>query len=260
MPSKANLIAYFDDGGHTSDSPVISVAAVVARMTAWECFTEKWSKRLRRAGILSFHMTDYENRKKDFYGWDEDKRLALITDLAAILKNSISQGVGATVTMKDWLAVMPEQFERPDFIAKRGPYPLLFQICVEHILSNENLDSSQKLDCVFDKNHFIRGSLEAHYRDVLNAHPYSAQLGTLTFDTADSAAPLQVADILAYEGHKHIKNQVVEDGQRPERKLHAVLRKSERIQYFTLTEQSLRDYCDAIRELESKKQVTQRGL
>ena len=253
MSSKDKFIAYFDDGGHTSDSPVISVAAVVAKTAAWELFDEKWSKRLRRAGILSFHMTDYENRKKGFNGWDENKRLALITDLAAILKNSIMRGVGATVTMKDWLAVMPEQFERPDFIAKRGPYPLLFQLCVEHILSNVKLDHSQKLACVFDENHFIRGSLKEHYRDVLNAHPYSAQLGTLTFDTANRAAPLQAADILAYEGHKHIKNQVVENGQRPERKLHAMLRKSERIQYFTLTEQSLREYCDAIRELESKK-------
>ena len=253
MSSKDNFIAYFDDGGHTSDSPVISVAAVVAKTAAWELFDAKWSKRLRRAGISSFHMTDYESRKKGFNGWDEHKRLALITDLAAILKNSITWGVGATVTMKDWLAVMPEQFERPDFIAKRGPYPLLFQLCVEHILPNVKLNSSQKLACVFDKNHFIRGSLEEHYRDVLKAHPYSTQLGALTFDTADRAAPLQAADILAYEGHKHIKNQVVENGQRPERKLHAMLRKSERIQYFTLTEQSLREYCDAIRKLESKK-------
>lgn len=252
MSSKVQFVAYFDDGGHTSDSPVISVAAVTAQITAWEQFNAKWAKRLRRAGILAFHMTDYENRKKGFENWAEDKRLALITDLAAILKNSIACGVGATVMMKDWLAVMPAQFERPDFIAKRGPYPLLFQLCVEHILSKVNLDSSQKLDCVFDKNIFIRGSLEEHHRDVLNAHPYSAQLGKLTFDTADKTAPLQAADILAYEGHKHIKNQVVEGGHRPERKLHAMLRRSERIEYFTLTERSLNDYCDAIRESESR--------
>jgi len=257
MPDRNNFIAYFDDGGHTSDSPVISVAAVAAKTAAWERFDSKWCKRLRRARISSFHMTDFENRKKWFHGWDEDKRLALITDLAAILKNSIARGVGVTVTMKDWLAVMPEQFERPDFIAKRGPYPLLFQLCIEHILSTEKLHSSHKLDCVFDKNQFILGSLTEHYRDVLSAHPYSAQLGTLTFDTADSATPLQAADILAYEGHKHLKNQVLEDGRRPERRLRAVLRKSERIQYFTLTEQSLRDYCAAIRESELQKQMTQ---
>lgn len=252
MSSTVQFVAYFDDGGHTSDSPAISVAAVTAKTTAWEQFNAKWSKRLRRAGILAFHMTDYENRKKCFEGWAEDKRLALITDLAAILKNSIACGVGATVTMKDWLAVMPNQFERPDFIAKRGPYPLLFQLCVEHIFSKVKLGSSQKLDCVFDKNAFIRGCLEEHYRDVLNAHPYSAQLGKLTFDTADKTAALQAADILAYEGHKHIKNRVIEDGRRPERKLHAILRRSEQIEYFTLTERSLRDYCDAIRASESR--------
>lgn len=247
------FVAYFDDGGHTSDSLVISVAAVAAKTTAWERFNAKWSKRLRRAEILAFHMTDYENRKKGFEGWEEDKRLPLITDLAAILKNSIACGIGATVVMKDWLAVMPEQFERPDFIAKRGPYPLLFQVCIEHILSTIKIESPQTLECVFDKNLFIRASLDEHYRHVLNAHPYSSQLGTLTFDTALRAVPLQAADILAYEGHKHIRNQVVEHGQRPERKLHAMLRKSTRIKYLTLTQGSLLDYCNSIRELESKE-------
>lgn len=245
------FVAYFDDGGHTSDSSVLSVAAVAAKSTTWERFNEKWSKRLRRAGTSPFHMTDFENRKKGFEGWGEDKRLALITDLAAILKNSVECGIGATVVMKDWLVVMPEQFERPDFISKRGPYPLLFQACIEHILSKVKLNSPETLTCVYDRNLFIRSSLEEHYRNVLNSHPYSAKLGALTFDSADKAMPLQAADILAYEGHKHMRNQVVENGQRPERKLHAMLRKSDRIEYLTLTQQSLRDYCNAIRESES---------
>ena len=72
MSSKVQFVAYFDDGGHTSDSPVISVAAVTAQITAWEQFNAKWAKRLRRAGILAFHMTDYENRKKGFENWAED--------------------------------------------------------------------------------------------------------------------------------------------------------------------------------------------
>src|SRR5688572_11949778 len=138
---ESKFIAYFDDSGHTSDSPVISVAAVAAKAVAWQRFNEKWSKRLRRVRIFSFHMTDYESRRKEFEGWDEDKRLALITDLSSILKNSVECGVGATVIMKDWLAVMPDQFERPKFIAERGPYPLLFQVCVEHIIAKLKIRS-----------------------------------------------------------------------------------------------------------------------
>lgn len=39
----AMFVGYFDDGGHTSDQPVVSVGCVVARASAWEEFNEKWS-------------------------------------------------------------------------------------------------------------------------------------------------------------------------------------------------------------------------
>lgn len=206
------------------------------------------ARQLRRFGVSAFHMTDYECRRGEFAGWDNDRRVAFITNLGAIIKNTVSCGAAGGVVMKDWLAVMPDQFERPDFIAKRGPYPLLFQMCVEQALKTIKLDPSETLACVHDNNRFICGALLEHYQAVLKIEPYSTQLGALTFDRADRIQPLQAADILAYESHKYLRNFLVDGGIREERKLHAMLMKSERIKSFFLTQEGLHAYCDAIRE------------
>ena len=238
------FIAYFDDSGHSINSPVLTVAGVVAKASKWESFEEKWAKRLRRAKVPMFHMTDYESGKQDFTGWGHRKRMAFIVDLAAIVKNTIECGVGASVLMEDWQTVMPKNFVDADFVARRGPYSLLFQICLEKIEEVVKVPASETIACVFDENNFVRGAIAEHYRDVKKGQKLENTFGALVFDNKANLLPLQAADMVAYEAYKHVTNQIVQGGKRAERKLHANLWSSKRVFSFWLDQAGMRRYIE----------------
>ncbi len=224
----AMFIAYFDESGHPSDSQVLTVAVLVSKANRWETFEDKWSKRLRRANVPMFHMTDFENRKGQFAGWDNRKRTSFITDLAAIVKNSIQWGIVHSLVIRDWNAVVDPNFA-DEYERKRGPYIFLLQSCLEDMVKNVKLPASEKIACVFDQNNFIAGAVLTHFTLLKSAQKWDHLLGSLVFDNKARIVPLQAADMLAYESFKHITNQVIEKGQRPERLLHASLFKTKRI-------------------------------
>jgi hypothetical protein len=96
------FIAYFDESGHPADSSLLTVAALVAPEKAWTAFEGKWRRILRRYHVTVFHMTDYENRQGEFAGWNIDKRIAFVSDFAAIIKNAIIYGVADSMPMPSW--------------------------------------------------------------------------------------------------------------------------------------------------------------
>lgn len=242
-------IAYFDESGHTSDSKVLTVGAVIAKIEQWENFTEKWERRLRRAKVPALHMTDFERRIEPFAGWDQHKRASFITDVAAILKNNIELGVCHSVTLDDWNAVMPAIFPaEADFVRRRGPYVLLFQSCIEDIIKYVRVPAGLTIACVFDNSSFIRGAIADHYVSIRRDQQLEQVLGDLTFMDTSKTPPLQAADILAYEGYKHIVNQVIEYGTRPERKLHISLIKSKRISAGWYDRQALQSFVKRVIE------------
>lgn len=242
----AVFIAYFDDSGHPSDSVAMSVGGVIAKASSWEKFEVKWSKRLRRAKKSAFHATDYECRRGEFTDWDNDKRISFIHDLAAIVKNTVACGVTSSVVMADWFAVMPAKFERSEFVAKKGAYLLLFQLCIESLVKHAGIPRTETVSCVFDENQFVRGALAEHYSSLKRDLGLEDKLGSLTFGNGKKFLPLQAADMMAYEGFKHTKNQIAEGGSHDVRKLYLNLRASDRIHHFLLDQDGLRGYVKAI--------------
>ena len=88
----AMFIAYFDESGKERDHRAVALGAVIAPEKKWLEFEKKWNKVLRRHKVEVFHMTDFETRNGEFKNksWSDDKRLSFITDLAAIVKNTIN--------------------------------------------------------------------------------------------------------------------------------------------------------------------------
>jgi len=234
------LYAYFDESGHPSDSKVVSVAAVVSTIRKWHVFDEKWRKILRRYKVPNgLHMTDYENRKGDFKGWPkkDQKAIDFIAELAAVLKNNIRYGCVYSLNMEDWNEVMRDRFTDP-FERKRSSFIVLFQTCLESILITKSLPQGQKIACMFEENKFLTGAAPSHFAGWKKGQGVEEKFGSFAFGKKYEYPGLQGSDMLAYEGAKWLINK----GERPERKLHKVLKQCNKIEFKYLDESGLLDY------------------
>lgn len=100
---------YLDESGHWRNTTSVVVAGLAGFEYQWEGFDEEWRATLQSYGVSEFHMTDFENRQKQFRGWDEatQKRpliSALITSI--VRRNLISVGTGVSV---EWFERIPAE-------------------------------------------------------------------------------------------------------------------------------------------------------
>jgi hypothetical protein len=201
------FIAYFDESGHPADCSLLTVAALVAPEKAWAAFEGKWRRILRRYRVTVFHMTDYENRQGEFAGWDIDKRIAFISDLAAIIKNTIVYGVAASIPMPFWkdsigAFLSDERSKR----TRQVPYIHLLGSCIEDIEEFVKLPKGETIACVFDQNDFIRHIVGLFYNGLVAVRGWKDVFGSLTFGDRSQVIPLQAADMMAYEAWKYAQH------------------------------------------------------
>ncbi len=230
----AMFYAYLDEGGHPSDSKVVSVAGVVSSIPQWHTFDEQWRKTLAWYDIPGFHMTDFESRQGIFRTWErrDPRAIPLIAQLTDIFITNIQFGCVFSLIMEDWNTLMRDRF--PDlFERKRAPLVVLLQTCLEAI--DLKIPNNQPVACMFEETKFLSGAAPAHFSSWKKAWGLNERFkGALAFGGKYEHPPLQAADILAYEGAKHVLNVDVEGGKIPERRLHARLRQSQKIraEYF----------------------------
>lgn len=214
--------AYLDESGGL-DRPVITVAAVVANAKQWTRLERKWQGILRRERVPVFRMSLFENRRGVFEGWPENRRFSFIYDLAQIIIEHVAFGTANSVGSDDYQAVMvPAMIAGDD--PKTDVYTLLLQCSLEEIVRFLHIPPTERISCVFEHSDSRRGaaladsyarllSLRARWRGIFGPKiEFAAK-------TAPNAIPLQVADLLAYEGYKHVTNQYVLGGRRPPRRL-----------------------------------------
>lgn len=241
----AMLHAYFDESGHPEDpnSKVVSVATVVSTQRGWHQFEEKWGKVLRRHNVRGLHMTDYENSRGEFKNWQErgEKRIQFIGDLASILKNNIRFAFICSLSMDDWNKTMPGKFEDLGE-ERRGPLMFMLRCCLEAINETDLLPRNQAIACMYESNNFLAGIAPVHFHDWSRAWNLDNKFASFTFAGKYDFPGLQGADMLAYEGRKHLLNQYAVAQGLPERKLHANLKLSRKIDFRTTLRMDLLAY------------------
>jgi hypothetical protein len=99
--------AYFDDGGHPDDQPVVLVSGFISTADQWEAFSEDWCKMLARYGVASgyLHMTDLRSRKLDYEGWPDERCSQLLNEAAAIIRVRARKSFATLVPMEDYARV-----------------------------------------------------------------------------------------------------------------------------------------------------------
>lgn len=246
--------AYFDEGGHPSNSKVVSIACVVAPVKSWHKFSDKWERILRRYKIANgLHMTDFENRKGDFRDWkrNDPRAIPFITQLSSIMLNQIQFGYVASLIMEDWNEVMNEWDGAmkkkfiDGFFRKRSSFLFLFQACLEFIQETPLIPSHEKVAFMFEETKFLTGAVPESFIKCKDEWGLGEKWGNISFGKKYHYRPLEGADLLAYEGPKHVLNQLVNGGRVAERKLHRYLGATNKIKSVFYNEQAIRAYMKA---------------
>jgi Protein of unknown function (DUF3800) len=205
----AMLKAYMDESGVHNDSPVLTVAAYLARAPQWRDWTKKWN--VAKRPIKVFHAADAANRRGEFDGWSEDQVAALVVKLLQILTDADFPGVVVGIHMAEFKkAIAPF----PDLKKIFGtPYAACFHWVTQIILNIQaEYWNDDRIGFIHECNDYQYEALQAFNWIKTYGNPQGALIG-LQFGDKTTHTPLQCADILAYEGNKRMR-----DSARPERR------------------------------------------
>lgn len=195
----AMIWAYYDESGEYGPDGALlnmSIGGCVARLEAWEKFTDQWRTILDREGLPFFHMTDFEAWRAPFDfacadgGRDNKKHNALLNSLIEVMLTHV---IG-------FYAFTAGNVISPD---RRAAHRLSLEDCtlsaVGHAVNTLWNDYQEPINLVFGKQkHFGSGKM----LECVQLYDFEEGRGRIkTATVADPAdvLPLQAADILVYE-------------------------------------------------------------
>lgn len=223
------LVGYFDESGNHDSSRTFCIGGYVADSRDWLEFTRAWRSALREAGVSCFHMADFENRRGEFQGWDNSKRISFLKELIAIIASIDVWGIGTGVVRDDFNRVSAEMVPKSRLTPAwwHHPYLLAFQACVVEAANQvDHLPPSERVAFVFDQQAEFCGRAQLVHNGLQadEAWPRRHRVGSLEFKSKTDAIPLQAADFMAYELNKVLDHKLY-DSTRQERRSMARLKR-----------------------------------
>jgi hypothetical protein len=228
---------YFDESGTHKDSNVVVVAGWVSTDIQWQRFSTAWTGVLRAAGLDPpiFHMTDYESRRGQFAGWQQNKRVRVLQKLQGLIRRRTKQAIVAAVIV-DAFAKGRRERKVP---SNMSPYGFGVVECIKKVGQwADNAGYTGPIAYYFEdgnrwRSHVLIATAEIERTPDFRARYRFASWG---FGFKDTMTPLQAADMLAYEIWKEAinGNLVTGDGRlRPMRKsLRAMVDMVPRFSYY----------------------------
>ena len=210
------LTAYMDDSGTHAGAPSSIVAGYWGGVKEWSSFEWKWKKVLSEFGIEEFHAKHFwmrlppdSKRVEPYTDWDDERHHAFIDKLLQAIESSNITPFAFGVSTKAWeqrAEFWKRTFVGPDFGKGKAHDPLFlsFQVAVAKTV----------LYCKFGKKmHFVyaRDSrncgrfLQWYQQFSCDTEMGDDRLGDLIFSASSQSAPLQAADLLAYEAQRYKK-------------------------------------------------------
>lgn len=219
----AMLMAYMDDSGTHDDSPNCVVAGYWGGKNEWRRFERAWNGVLHREGIEEFKANEFwprmkgGERLKPYQGWSDDRSRAFIIDLLKIIHSSKIYPFGCGVLGVEWEAqplTFRELITLADSPKKAKSFLVPFQRNIYRAVSY--CHPGVTMYFVFDddrkKPHVKSGILRCYDAikggAIEDKSELAVHLGSIEFEDSKKAAPLQAADLLAYEMHKYAKQEL----------------------------------------------------
>jgi hypothetical protein len=193
--------AYFDESGHAASGGFVALAGFVARDETWAQFDVAWNAALARHGAPFLHTTDLTNFMREFEGWTEERRRALMAELMNVIHDAGRiAAVGAVMAVDDFNSLTPEQQTR-----LRDPFFPLFQEVINGASLEAYFDRSDTtVRMVYSQQDEFAGSARQLF-DVMQGR--NARIGELRFADMRTSPGLQAADLLSFEFARYYRNQ-----------------------------------------------------
>lgn len=212
----AVLEAYFDETGHGSDplSEIYGIIGCLEQKDSWIDFEKDWITVLEANGLSDFHMKDFAQSRKAFEDWKEDepRREKLSADLWNIIQKTEPVIFGCFVDLEGYRGRLGQETREilgdVHYFCFLHCLKFITKIVMSRPISNFSIEN---VSTIFDDKKGFTGKVKTIFKHTLNRFPELQSMFSLPdFQNVRKAKPLQVADIVAYEVHKEIKEQFKE--------------------------------------------------
>lgn len=206
----ATFTLYVDDSGTHSQSPVAVAACFLSDGWRWDRFNGEWedARQHPNEGFNVFHMADFVARQKEFKGWPDDKADRVMNRLMDIIERCTLAAFVSAVVKDDYDQIVTGRLRE-----KLGGYHYTFavQSCLAHISEWKatHVYGSGSVEYIFDR--MSEGKREiVGLMDDLSKHELGQYVGLepggYSFENKADVLPLQSADILAWNGHRYVRD------------------------------------------------------
>jgi hypothetical protein len=200
------LHGYFDESGTHAGSDAVVVAGYLSTAEQWVLFETEWKASLAEWGLDHFHMADFSNRAKEYETWTDQDRRFRLARLIGIANRHTLASIAIGIPVKSYNQIFTKHAKR--FVG--GPYGLAASACFMDAAKVIDADfPSARIAYVFEAGAEGAGQVlkvfQWNYKHPDNRSRF--KLLSLKFEGKDFV-PLQAADILAYELHKHLPRQI----------------------------------------------------
>lgn len=200
------LEAYFDETGHDDDqhTKILGIAGCLTAPEIWRKIDKQWKTALQSENLPYFHMREYAHSQGIFKGWknDENRRRKIYSKLWDIISNRGIMPLGCFVELEDF----KRELQGQEHHVLKGAYYLCYMGClrvVEQVIGFQQVGS---VSTYFDDKKDSR-SEALNIFDILKPR-YQARILLPEFRNMRDSAPLQIADIIAYESKKEFERKL----------------------------------------------------
>lgn len=197
------LKAFFDDSGTHDTSPVIVMGGLIADEADWIGLEAEWLALRNALGIRKMRMSDCEGARGDFGKFDRDARDRAIAGFREIIIKAQPLMLISAVSRASW----DDATARSDLLRIHAtPLDLLFNNCMQKAMRWRPSAERDSVVATFDsrdQNLPVWKRLGSGYEQR-----YPENLAGFAFSNMERVLPLQAADMIAYEGFRHMCERV----------------------------------------------------
>ena len=200
FPLVTALSVYLDE---SAEGGTYAIAGYVGPLSTWdEMFSPCWARVLLDAPhrITEFKASDCRQLRGEFTGWSRHEADALTRDLVSVLLDDNCSPRIAGVGMA---ALFPSQAGTPKkSIGNAIHMACLRNVIAEAMVLSEGIAKGDKVQFVCDVKPGLEGKISKAYETIraqLQGTRFANMAGRMAFGESTLLAPLQAADLLAYE-------------------------------------------------------------
>jgi hypothetical protein len=193
---------YFDESYTHPPAPrVYTVAGCLSTVFEWRKFQKEWLNQLKKENLSHFHMVDFQACKPPYGEWSREKRIKFLQSLHQTIHRRVYRSFVTTVNLDDFESLSSEQQEvlgNPHVFAARSCMKLIGWWTAMNVMYNP-------LAYTFEQGSKHDKHLRRIFTEELREEDRSYfRIGSLTLADKRELAPLQAADVFAYEAMKEV--------------------------------------------------------